>query len=296
MDFFLVNRVFFYVLGVITFFGIFYFFFISPPANFPVGTVFKVEQGDNLRIVSLKLKNADLIRSRIVFETLVIIFGGEKKLLSSDYYFKNKLSIFEIALRMSKGEYHMAPVVVTIPEGFDISQIADAFASKLMNFNKVEFLLETKGLKGKLFPDTYFFLTTDTEKNVIKSMNANFKKKILTLKPEIIRSLKSEQEIITMASVIEKEAKGDIDRGIISGILWKRLSIGMPLQVDSAPETYQTKGLPKEPVCSPGLASIKAAIYPQNSPYLYYLHDKNGNIHYAKSFTEHRKNVLKYLK
>ena len=296
MDFFSANRVFFYVLGAIAFFALFCFFFISPPADFPVGTVFKVEQGNSLRIVSLKLKNAHMIRSRIMFEAFAMTFGSEKNLLASDYYFKNKLSVFEIARRISKGEHHMAPVVVTIPEGFNNSQIADAVASKLTNFNKSEFLLEASGLEGKLFPDTYFFLTTHTEKNVIKSMNENFEKKMLVLRPEITLSLKSEQEIITMASIIEKEAKDDLDREIISGILWKRLSIGMPLQTDLAGETYKTKGLPKEPICSPGLAAIRASIHPQSSPYLYYLNDKNGVFHYARNFAEHEMNIQKYLR
>jgi len=70
----------------------------------------------------------------------------------------------------------------------------------------------------------------------------------------------------------------------------------MPLQVDSAPDTYKTKGLPKSPIGNPGIAAIKAAMYPQSSPYLYYLHDKSGNIHYAKTFAQHQENVLKYLK
>ena len=99
-----------------------------------------------------------------------------------------------------------------------------------------------------------------------------------------------------MASIIEREAKGDIDRGIISGILWKRISLGMPLQVDAVPDTYKTKGLPESPIGNPGLESIKVAIYPQKSSYLYYLHDKNGVAHYAKTFSEHDNNINKYLK
>ena len=70
----------------------------------------------------------------------------------------------------------------------------------------------------------------------------------------------------------------------------------MSLQADAAPETYKTRGLPKLPIGNPGLLAIKAAIYPQSSPYLYYLHDKNGDIHYAKSFAEHQRNIAKYLK
>ena len=95
---------------------------------------------------------------------------------------------------------------------------------------------------------------------------------------------------------MEREAKGEADRGFISGILWKRLGIGMPLQVDAVPSTYNTKGLPKSPIANPGLMSIKTAIYPEESPYLYYLHDKEGKIHYAKNFTEHKANIAKYLK
>ena len=194
----------------------------------------------------------------------------------------------------------MAPVVATIPEGFDTGQIADAFTSRLSNFSKDRFLSEVKSLEGYLFPDTYFFLSTDTEMDVIKSMRENFDKKILPLKPAIALSKKSEKEIITMASLIEREGKGEIrgqtDRVFISGILWKRLSMNMPLQVDAAPSTYKSRGLPEAPIANPGLESIKAALYPKNSPYLYYLHDKNGLIHYAKSFSEHRQNILKYLK
>ena len=98
-----------------------------------------------------------------------------------------------------------------------------------------------------------------------------------------------------MASVIEREAKGDIDRELISGILWKRIAMNMPLQVDASPETYKTKGLPRSPISNPGLAAIKAAVYPKNSSYLYYLHDKSGIIHYAENLSEHNKNARKYL-
>jgi UPF0755 protein len=188
------------------------------------------------------------------------------------------------------------PIVVTIPEGFSLNQIADTVAPKLANFNKTQFLLKAKDLEGYLFPDTYFFLNNANEGDVIKSMSDNFNKKINPLLPEIISSGKTERDIIIMASVIEREAKGDTDRGIIAGILWKRIAIGMPLQVDAAPETYKTKGLPENPIGNPGLLAIQSAIHPKSSPYLYYLHDKNGIVHYAKTFAEHQVNIEKYLK
>lgn len=290
------NKNIFYALGAIIFLVFFYFLFLSPPADFPVGTIFKVEHGDTLRNVSLKLKNENVIRSRLAFEAFVIIFGGEKQVVEADYYFENKLPVWKVAQRIRKGEHHLAPIVVVIPEGFDTAQIAETFSFKLPNFDEIKFLEMTAGLEGYLFPDTYFFLINDTEAAVLKSMRENFKKKLSPLAGEIISSGKKEKEIINMASIVEREAKGDLDRGLISGILWKRMKIGMPLQVDAAPETYKTRGLPKNPISNPGMEAIKAAIHPQSSPYLYYLHDKNGDIHYAKSFFEHRQNVLKYLK
>lgn len=204
---------------------------------------------------------------------------------------------WQAILHIRINEHQPAPVaVVTIPEGFNLNQIADTASSKLANFNKINFLLETKGLEGYLFPDTYFFLRNANEKDVIKSMNDNFERKIIPLTPEIISSGKTEKEIVEMASIIEREAKGDADRGIISGILWKRIKIGIPLQVDSVPDTYKTKGLPENPIGNPGQKAIEVAINPQSSPYLYYLHDKDGNVHYATTFAEHLKNIQKYLR
>ncbi len=201
-------------------------------------------------------------------------------------------------LRIEREEHYknIVSVSITIPEGFDLNQIADTAAPKLPNFNKSKFILETKDREGYLFPDTYFFLNNMDETDVVKSMSDNFEKKITPLLPNITFSGKTEKEIIIMASIIEGEAKGDTDRGIISGILWKRIKIGMPLEVDSAPETYKTKGLPENPIGNPGLKAIEAAINPQASPYLYYLHDKNGNIHYAETFVLHEANIKKYLK
>ena len=290
------KKPFFYVLGSIVFLFFFYFFFFSAPGDFPSGVVVSVEPGMSLRSISSVLKNEQIIRSRVVFESFVILFGGEKHLISADYLLPNKLPVWQIAWRIASGEHRVPAVSVTIPEGFDLDKIGNTFALKLVNFNKDQFLLKAKDLEGYLFPDTYFFLSNSNETDVIKSMSDNFDKKISPLLPEIASSGENEKDIIIMASLIEGEAKGDMDRGIISGILWKRIKIGMPLEVDSAPLTYKTKGLPMVPIGNPGIKAIEAAIHPENSPYLYYLHDKDGNIHYAITFAEHEMNIKKYLK
>ena len=281
---------------VLIFFLVSYSLFLSPPVDFKSPVIFRVEQGSGLKSVSTQLKRENIIRSRIAFEVFVIMNGAERHINYSDYFFEPGLPVYEIARRISRGEHHLAPVVVTIPEGFNTFEIAEVVASKLPNFDKDKFLAKVVDSEGYLFPDTYFFRTTDSEEAVASSILANFNTKIKSILPDIKNSGKTEKEIITMASIIEREAKGDADREYISGILWRRLAIGMPLQADAAPETYKARGLPKNPICNPGLLSIKAAIYPKKSAYLYYLHDKKGAIHYARTFAEHQKNINLYLR
>jgi len=286
----------FYIIGIIIFLIFYYFIFFSVPKDFPVNVIINIKEGSSLRSISKDLEINNVISSRVFFETLVIILGGDKHIANGDFLFENALPVFEVARRVSRGERHLAPIKVTIPEGFNVSEISKSFALKLVNFNVSKFLLEAKDKEGYLFPDTYFFLTTDNEQDVLISMNNNFEKKISAIRPLIISSGKLEKDIIIMASLIEEESKGDTDREFISGILWKRLAIGMPLQVDADKRTYENKGLPENPISNPGLKAIEAAIYPKVSNYLYYLHDADGNIHYAKNFIEHQINIKKYLK
>jgi UPF0755 protein len=149
-------------------------------------------------------------------------------------------------------------------------------------------------------------------------MQAMFDKKTADLfTPEALDG-RSREEIIILASVIEREAHGDDDRATIAGIIEKRLKAHMPLQIDATvaygagvPEnqltkddflidspynTYKYAGLPPTPISNPGLESLAAALSPKETEYIYYLHDKNGNIHYAKTFAEHEKNVKVFLR
>ena len=290
------QRVTFYALGGVLFLVLVYFLFFSAPKDFPSGSVTEITYGASLRSVSFHLKDGQIIRSRILFEAFAILYGGEKHIISGKYLFEDKIPVWSVARRVAEGKRGLLAVKVTIPEGFDITQTSEVFVSNLMNFNREIFLAAARDKEGYLFPDTYFFFNTDTEADVVKLMSENFKKKTAPLAPEIAVSGRTEKEIIVMASIVEREAKGEKDREVISGILWKRLAMDRPLQVDAAPVTYKERGLPESPIASPGLLAIKAAIYPKSSPYLYYLHDADGNIHYAKNFEEHKANKIKYLK
>jgi UPF0755 protein len=127
-------------------------------------------------------------------------------------------------------------------------------------------------------------------------MRANFNVKVAPLLPAVATSTHSLADIVTMASLIEKEAQTDTDKHLIAGILWNRIQRGMALQVDADPETYRQKGLPPAPICNPGLESIEAALYPTKTNYVYYLSDHNGVIHYAMTYAEQQANEAKYLR
>lgn len=283
-------------VGIIVFIIFIYIFVFTAPKSFPEGEMFKVEQGMNLRNVSLKLKQDNIIRSRFFFEAFVIMYGGDRKVMTADYLFTDKIPVYEVARRISKGDRRIAKVSVTIPEGLNNTEIANIFAKKLDTFDVDNFTASAIDKQGYLFPDTYYFFVTDTPKEVVKSMSTNFEKKVAPLRASFILFGKTEREIISMASILEKEARGDDDIRIISGILWRRISIGMPLQADAAPDTYKQKGLPEKPIGNPGLRAIKATINPEKSSYLYYIHDKNGLAHYARTLSEHNKNINIYLR
>jgi UPF0755 protein len=163
-------------------------------------------------------------------------------------------------------------------------------------FRKDLFLTLANDKQGYLFPDTYFFFPLDNGEEIMKKLSDNFDNKIKNIKLSAKEKNKNLSDIIIMASILEGEAKGEEDIKIISGILWKRISLGMLLQVDVDKTTYIKKGLPEKPLNNPGLMSLEASLNPSDSPYLYYLHDKNGKVHFATTFDEHKSNINKYLK
>lgn len=199
--------------------------------------------------------------------------------------------------------------VKDLPPPKDFSQDYDFLADKPLNLS----------LEGYLFPDTYRLRKIDNLETIARRLLNNFGQKLdADLRAEIRRQGKSIFEIVTMASILEKEARTTTDRKLIADILWRRLSIGMPLQVDSSVNyvtgksvpavsiaetkieslynTYKFSGLPLGPITNPGLDSIKAAIYPQANDFWFFLADKEGTVHYSKTLDEHNRKKAMYLK
>jgi UPF0755 protein len=303
----------------VVFVFIFYLAFISSPAYFPINTTYNLKSGQTLSLVASNFSEKRIIRSEFWFKSFVYIFSlGESKIIEGSYYLSDRQNVITIAWRVSRGLLDVIPFKVVIREGLNNREIADIFSSKLSTFEKDKFLKLAEKLEGYLFPDTYSVTANMDEEQVIKMMNDNFNRKIKEFENEILLSGKTLVDIIKTASILEGEARTFESRIIISGILWKRLSINMPLQVDcsfkyingktsatlsledlkfdSPYNSYLYRGLPPTAISNPGLMAIKASIMPVKTDYLYFLTDDEGNMHYAKTHDEHVSNKEKYLR
>ncbi len=288
----------YWILDIILIIGVF-FIFIHYILSAPIGNrdrTIHISSNDSLIKISQDLKNNNIIKSPYIFKTLMYVLSKDRKVKYGDYLFKANSSVLSISLQIAKGRHDVSPIKVTLREGMTNDDMSKLIADKLPITRMDAFLSDPRCKQGYLFPDTYFFYPLTTTTEVLEEITANFKKKILVLDNDINSSGRKLSDIIVMASILEKEASGKSDSAIISGILWKRIKIGMPLQVDASPSTYKNANLPVDPISNPGILSINSAIHPEDSPYLYYLHDKNGVVHYATNYSQHKINIARYLK
>ena len=295
----------------------FYFWSVRPPANFPSQTIIEIKPGTGLIQISKDLKRQGIVRSAVLFEFVGLMYARDGVVSSGMYYLEEPLSSTEIAYRLAHAKYNLSPVRITIPEGYTVRDINQALSAKLIDFDSATFLALAKDAEGYLFPDTYFFYPTATAETAYREMRQNFARRVVkNLEGQGISDTKLHQ-LVTMGSLLEKEAANTAEMPTIAGILHNRLKKKMALQVDasflyllgkkssdltladlkidSPYNTYMNKGLPPGPINNPGLRAIEAALHPAETPYYFYLHDKDGIIHYAKTFEEHKANKRKYL-
>ena len=306
------------VLLLVGVFLFIYTFRYRTPEEFPSHSLITVAEGETLQSIALRLYEEHAVFSPFWFKSIVILLGSGKPILSGDYFFGKPLGLIPLSERMLLGEFGLTAIRVTIPEGSSVNQIAELIPKEFIYFDKDEFRALATPKEGSLFPDTYFFLPNVRAKDVVSAMESNFDQKMKGFEKDIVDSGRPLKEIITMASILEEEARLYETRQMVAGILWKRIEIGMPLQVDSvfpyifgknhfpvsledlkfeSPyNTYLHRGLPPGPISSPGLISIAAAMNPIESKYLYYLTDRNGVMHYAVMHEEHVANKAKYLR
>jgi len=291
--------------------------------------VFNIEKGQGSREISLNLEKEGFVKIAPIFRLYVTTRGVSGKLQAGSYLLSYSMNIPQIVDKFINGEVEKIKLVV--PEGFNIKDIEKSLSnfertsSGISNLKAKDFkgefsflgsVPDNASLEGFLFPDTYEFSYQASDKEIVQKMLANFNKKMTPdLREEIGKQKKTVFQIITMASLIEKEVKTKEDKEIVSGILWKRLKNKIPLQVDatinyltekdkvsieetkidSPYNTYKYLGLPVGPISNPGLESIKAAVYPKNSLYWYYLSAPDGKTIFSKTLEEHNIAKYKYL-
>lgn len=277
------------------FFLVFIYYFLSAPFG-NKDVVIHISSGQSVSSVALELSNEKAVRSDFTLKIFIKLLKKGTGVVSGDYLVSKNSPVWVVAWQVARGHHNIEPIKVTIREGLTNEEIASLFADKLVGFRKDLFLSEVNGKQGYLFPDTYLFFPLDSANEIVEKLSNNFQKKIKSISEDIANSGKKLSDIIIMASILEGESGGKDDIYIISGILWKRIALGMPLQVDVEKSTYKNKGLPPNPLNNPGLIAINASIKPAPSSYLYYLHDKSGKVHFAITFEEHKNNISKYLK
>lgn len=311
-----------------------FFFLLSAVSNGFNHSVFEINKGTGFQAIAEKLYDQKLIRSPKVFMAYGVLTGAAHRLKPGNYQLSAGSSTPEILNVIKKGP--TIDSVVTLIEGMTVKDIESVLAEQGILPNgsiakvslkelkiKYPFLDNARSLEGFLFPDTYRFYKQSESVTVVEKMLDNFAKKAT---PFLINNKQlTTNELITVASLLEKEAPDYKDRQLIAGIIYKRLQLGMALQIDatityakcggkfmtcdepkvfrndldfqSAYNTYLHNDLPPGPIGNPGLDSIKAALNPIKSDYLYYLSDpKTKRTIYSKTLDEHIENRAKYLR
>ena len=233
------------------------------------------------------------------------------------YRFDTPQNIVVVVYRLLRGAYGLPPTRITFIEGVTVREAAEQVATALPGVSAIDFMKEALSYEGYLFPDTYFFTPSATAASIVATMRANFTAKIDPFMDDIAVSKHSLSDIVIVASLVEKEARTNVNRRIVAGILWNRLALGMPLQVDavfgyifnrdtyspsaadlrvdSPYNTYTHIGLPPTSIDNPGVDALDAAIHPTKTNYLYYLTGKDDQMHYATTYAGHQFNQRKYL-
>ncbi len=289
----------------------------EPPTHFPSQSLIAIPEDASAPTIAHTLKSNHLIRSETLFLLIARVAGTATHLSGGTYEFMRPVSVFTIASRVGRGEYGITTDRITFTEGMTVANMNDTLQASLPGFNSASFIAAASTSEGYLFPDTYFITPGTSEGDIVDRLQGTFGEKIASSSAAIDESPYTLHDIIIVASILEREAKSPEDMQHVSGILWNRLRIGMPLQVDavfgyihgkdgytptekdlesnSPYNTYRNKGLPPTPIDNPGLTAILAAAEPQNTKDLYYLTGTDGLMHYAQTFDQHKINRARYL-
>ncbi len=307
--------------------AVFFYQINLPKSKSDKQIIYEVKAGESIHQVAVDLKKAAVITSVLAFEAYVKLGPAHGKLMPGPYAIRSSMNIREISRLMSTGQ--IAVVKFTIPEGYTVNKIAKLWEANDMG-SAEDFVAATResyqyaflednnakgNLEGYLFPATYEVKLNAKPPDLIKMMLDAFAKQARPIIDSRSTTLLSPKEIVTLASIVEYEGKTEDDRKLIAGVFLNRLARGIKLQsdvtvnyatsksttsaadvkVNSPYNTYIVGGLPPTPIGSPGLESIKAVLSPTQSDYIFFLAGNDGKIYYAKTLSDHEKNIKTYL-
>lgn len=291
--------------------------------------IFEVQQGSGLSSVAKALKAQDLIRSELGFKQQAKKMGAETSIKAGKYELNKAMTADMIITKMVSGDVYVDRIKVVIPEGYELKQIEDVLADAGLidkdafeeamktgnyDFKIVSAMPEGKNrMEGFLFPATYRIPKDASEEEIITQMLSAFDKHFKAEYYDRAKEMNlSVLEVVTLASIVEREAKLDSERALIAGVFLNRLKVNKQLEscatvqyalgerktrlfykdleVDSPYNTYKHRGLPPGPIASPGAKSIEAVLYPEASDYLYFRTTAkgDGSHDFSKTFQEHQ--------
>lgn len=280
--------------------------------------LFVIKPGEGVREISRKLKSENLIHNSVAFFLVVKQLGLDNKIQAGDFRLSRSMNMQSIAENLTHGSLD---VWVTFPEGLRAEEIADILKEKIPTFDESWRQALVKE-EGYLFPDTYLIPVDATVDDVILIMKNNFERKYT--ETEGIRKTKyTKDELVIIASMVEREARFADDRPLVASVIFNRIEIGMGLNIDATVQyalgfqinkktwwkkdltledlrlnslynTYRHAGLPPTAIANPGFAALQATITAPDTDYLYYISDSTGHNHYATTFSQHSENIRKY--
>jgi len=303
-------------LAFVMFFSVAGYLFF-PPAHFPKGALIDVPESASFGEIALLLEENNIVSSSFALRVIARLLGNDREVDAGRYLFETPQNMFAILTRLSSGEHGLPLVRATFPEGASVREMGSILKKTLAGFDEVAWVTATKDLEGYLFPDTYNFYKDGDMQEIISRMRENFDTRTKELQAEAADKGMSFDDVVIMASLIEKEANTEEDRHMVSGILWSRIEAGVALQVDAVfpyirgnpdhiphgddPEleslynTYLYRGLPPGPITNPGLDTLDAALRPTETDYFYYLTGNDGKMYYAEDFEGHKRNRVLHL-
>ena len=293
-----------------------YDYAINQPLKISEDTLFLVNKGDSLNKIAQSLQDKKLVNDKYIFILFSKINKIYPQIKAGEYLFNGEFSVKQTAEKLSSGKVYLRKV--TFPEGLTSTEIAKILHKE--NFlSKDEFAAPAE---GSILPETYAYMRGDSPEKIIKQAQKAMQNVLEQAWQERDQNLplQSKEELLILASIVEKETGIGMERAQVASVFVNRLRLGMLLQtdptviyaltngkedlnrpltrkdlsIDSPYNTYKYAGLPPTPICNPGKDAIYAAAHPSETPYLYFVASGNGGHNFATTLSEHNENVRKW--